>query len=161
MKTLLELDMNYSSDNHINMLDLPDEILFLILRKLQMVDVLYSLANTHQRFRRLASDPLYINDLDMTNVMKITSLYQNISSIDIHVLSNICQNILPLIHHKVSKLTVEQCSIKSILHAMGDSPKLYSLSLLNFQGDILQQSLAGIVFNAIALPQQKKQSYHM
>ena len=94
MEALLELDMNYSSDNHINMLDLSDEILFLILRKLQMVDVLYSLANTHQRFRRLASDLLYINDLDMTNVMKITSLYQNISSIDIHVLSNICQNIL-------------------------------------------------------------------
>ena len=58
--------MNISNNNHLNILDLPNEILFIIFNKLNMVDVLYSLVDVNQRFDQLVLDPLYIRNLDMT-----------------------------------------------------------------------------------------------
>ena len=49
-------------------------------------------------------------------------------------------------HDQINALTVEQYSIKRILHAT-NYPQLYSLSLINFEGKILDQYLTGIVFN--------------
>jgi hypothetical protein len=141
MKTLYELDMNNSNNHHLNILDLPDEILFIIFEKLNMVDVLYSLVDVNGRFHRLALDPLHTRDLDMT----INSLYKPISSVDIQVLSRISSKILCQIHHQVHKLTVEEYSMKEILRA-GNYPQLYSLSLINFEEKILYQYLKGIVF---------------
>jgi hypothetical protein len=43
MNTFYELDMNNLNNNYLNIVDLPDEILFIILKKLNMVDVLYAL----------------------------------------------------------------------------------------------------------------------
>jgi len=40
--------MNNLNNNHPNMLDLPDEILFIILKKLNMVDVLYAFVDVNQ-----------------------------------------------------------------------------------------------------------------
>ncbi len=34
--------------NHLNILDMPDEILFLIFQKLNMVDVFYSLVDVNR-----------------------------------------------------------------------------------------------------------------
>jgi len=45
-----ELDMNISTNNNLNILDLPNEILLMIFKKLNMVDVLYSLVDITQRF---------------------------------------------------------------------------------------------------------------
>ena len=132
-------------NNHLNILDLPDEILFIIFNKLNMVDVLYSLVDVNQRFDRLVLDSLYIRDLDMTTIMNINSLYDQTSSIDTQVLSRICEKILPRIHHQVNKLTVEQYSMKQIL-LTANYPQLYSLSLINFQEEILYQYLTGILF---------------
>ena len=148
MNTLYELNMNNLNNNHLNILDLPDEILFIIFKKLNMVDVLYSLVDVNQRFDRLVLDSLYIRDLNMTTIMNINSLYDQTSSIDTQVLSRICEKILPRIHHQVHKLTVEQYSMKRILLA-SNYPQLYSLSLINFQEEILYQYLTGIVFNFI------------
>jgi len=105
--------MNYS--NNKNIFDLPDEILFIIFRKLNIVHVLYSLVDVNQRFDRLALDPHYIHDLDMTTIMINNSTYNRTFSIDTQVLSRICQKILPRIHHQIHKLTVEECSMKPIL----------------------------------------------
>jgi hypothetical protein len=124
--------MNKSNDVQHNILDLPDEILFIILKKLKSIDAFYSLFDINQRFNRLALDSLYIRHLDMTTVTNMNSLYNQISSIDPQLLSRICQKILPRIHREVCKLTVEQDSIKQILLA-DHYPKLYSLSLVNFE----------------------------
>jgi hypothetical protein len=40
-----ELDMNISTNNNLNILDLPNEILLIIFNKLNKVDVLYSLVD--------------------------------------------------------------------------------------------------------------------
>jgi len=138
--------MNHLSNNHLNILDLPDEILYIIFSKLNVVDILSSLVNVNRRFDRLALDSLYICDLDMTSTMSINS--HETSSIDTQVLTRICSNILPRIHHQVHKLTVEECSMKQILLA-GNYPQLYSLSLVNFQEEVLYQYLSGIIFNFV------------
>jgi hypothetical protein len=106
-----------------------------------MVHVLGSLVDVYSRFYRLALDPLYVHDLKMT----IKSLHDQTFSIDTEVLSRICQNILPYIHHQVHKLTVEQYSMKEIF-AAGTYPQLYSLSLLNFEESMLHQYLTSMIF---------------
>ncbi len=59
--------MNNSKNDHHNILDLPNEILFIIFKQLSMVDVFYSFENVNRRFNRLALDFLYIRHLVFSN----------------------------------------------------------------------------------------------
>ncbi|CAF4007564.1 unnamed protein product [Rotaria sordida] len=127
--------MDTSNNNRLNILDLPNEILLNIISKLSFIDVFYSLVDINERFYQLAVDPLYIRHLDMA-VMTMKSLFEYTSSVDDQVLSKICENILPFIHSQVYKLTLEQHSIERIL-LNGSYPKLYSISLVNFQKEKL------------------------
>ncbi|CAF1508046.1 unnamed protein product [Rotaria sordida] len=105
-----------------------------------MVDILYSLVNINERFDRLVIDPLYIHHLDMT----IELPFDEIISIYNKVFPRIYENILPRIHNQVNKLTVDSYSIKSILTV--NYPQLYSLSLVDFQEEILFQYSKDILF---------------
>jgi hypothetical protein len=134
--------MNPSNNNNINILDIPNEILLIIFNKLNTVDALYSLVDVNERFDRLVFDSLHIRNLDTTSIV-IKSYYDRTSSMDNNVLSKIC-DILPRIHHQLKELVVEQNSIKHILLTV-DYPQLYSLSLVNFQEEILFQYLTGTV----------------
>ncbi|CAF0993004.1 unnamed protein product [Rotaria sordida] len=127
--------MDTSNNNRLNILDLPNEILLNIISKLSFIDVFYSLVDINERFYQLSVDPLYIRHLDMA-VMTMKSLFEYTSSVDDQVLSKICENILPFIHSQVYKLTLEQHSIERIL-LNGSYPKLYSISLVNFQKEKL------------------------
>jgi len=145
MLELNELDMNISKNNkHLNILDLPNEILLIIFNKLNMVDVLYSLVNVTQRFDQLILDPLYIQSLDMTSMM-MKSYADRIYSIDNQLLGRICKNILPRIHHQINELIVEQHSMEHLIHTI-NYPQLYSLSLIDFQEEILRNYLIGKLF---------------
>src|SRR5690349_20318873 len=145
MLELNELDMNISNNKYLNILDLPTEILLIIFKKLNMVDVLYSLVDVNQRFDQLILDPLYIHSLDMTS-MKMKSFFDRIYSIDNQVLDRICQTILPRIHHQVNELIAEQHSMEHVIHTI-NFPQLYSLSLIDFQEEILLNYLMGKLFN--------------
>ncbi|CAF1281091.1 unnamed protein product [Rotaria sordida] len=101
-----------------------------------MIDVLYSLVDANERFDRLILDPFYIQDLDMS----IKPMSNDNSSIDNQILDRICEKILPRIYHQVEKLTVELHSMKRILPTI-NFPQLYSLSLVNFEEEILLQCL--------------------
>ncbi|CAF3296312.1 unnamed protein product, partial [Rotaria sp. Silwood2] len=72
--------------------------------------------------------------------MTMKSFFECTFSVDEQVLSIICENILPQIHSQVNKLTVEQHSMERILLSI-NSPKLYSISLANFQEEVLFQYL--------------------
>ncbi|CAF3294041.1 unnamed protein product [Rotaria sp. Silwood2] len=100
-----------------------------------MVDVLYSFVNVTQRFDQLILNPLYIHSLDMTS-MTMKSYLDRIYSIHNQLLDRICQNILPRIHHQVNELIVEQHSMEHVVHTI-NYPQLYSLSLIDFQEEIL------------------------
>jgi hypothetical protein len=127
-----------------NILDLPDEMLFIIFKKMNMVDVLYSLVDVNQRFHRLVLDSLYISHLNLTN----KTLLNGKSPIANQFLNRICEKILPRIHHKINKLTVQPLSMKCILLPI-NYPQLHSLSLVNFKQKVLLQHLTGIFFNFV------------
>ena len=95
-----------SNKNQLNILDLPNEIILMILNKLHITDALSSFVNVTQRFDQLVLDPLYTRRLDMTS-MTMKSFRDRIYSIDQQVLQRICQDILPRIHHQIKKLTLE------------------------------------------------------
>ncbi|CAF3173951.1 unnamed protein product [Rotaria sp. Silwood2] len=145
--------MNNLNKNELNILDIPDEIFFIIFKKLNTVEVLYSLVDVNRRFDRLALDSLYINNLNMTDTMTINSFYEQPCSIDAQVISKISEKILPRIHDQVHKLTIEEFSIKPILLAV-NYPQLYSLSLINFQEEMLYQHLTDDVILRDVLTKQ-------
>jgi hypothetical protein len=132
---LKKLDMNIVNNNCLNILDLPNEILFIIFNKLDMVDVLYSLVDVSQRLNQLVFDPFYIRNLNMTS-MKMKSFYDRTYSIDNQVLDKICKNILPRVCDQINELIVEQHSMKHILHTI-NYPQLYSLTLMDFPEEVL------------------------
>jgi hypothetical protein len=144
MDTWYKLKMNKC----LNILDLPDEILLIIFKKMNVVNVLYSLVDVNQRFDRLAFDPLIIHNIDLTE-KNFQSVYDQTFSVDDKILSKICDQILCRISDQINALTVEQHSIQRILHAT-DYPQLYSLSLVNFDGKTLDQYLTGIVFKNVS-----------
>ncbi|CAF3983473.1 unnamed protein product [Rotaria sordida] len=132
--------MNTLNKNDINILDLPDEILLIILQKLNMVDVFYSLVDLNKRFNQLIFDPLYIHHLDVTDK---TSLDHN-SPVDNQVFDQIRTKILPRLHCKVNKITVTSPSMEYIFNTI-DYSQLHSLSLVNFQQETLLQYLTSDV----------------
>ena len=128
--------------NQLNLLNMPDEILLMILTELNMVDVLYSLADVNRRLNRVAHDSLYIRHLDLRGLTTISARWNQLFPTDQHVVSRICEKILPRIHEQVHQLTVEPYSMKDILAAV-NYPQLYSLSLRSFEDEALHQCLTG------------------
>jgi hypothetical protein len=114
--------MNYLD---IGILDLPDEILVIILSKLKHVDVLYSLVGVHERFDRIICDTLFTRSIDLST---ISSNYKNASLIN-KMLNRFCVDILPKIHHNIECLTLETCSMEYILQA-SNYPNLHKLNLV-------------------------------
>jgi hypothetical protein len=142
--------MNILNKNHLlEMLDLPNEILLIIFNKLNMVDVFNSLVNVCERFDQLVFDPFHIRNLDMTS-MTMKSFFDRTCSVDDQVLSRICENILPRIHHQVNELIIEQNSIQRVLHTF-NYPQLYSLTLMDFEAGRLSKYLTGKQFSLISI----------
>lgn len=118
------------SEHHHHLLDLPDEIFLMIFKELKMLDVLYFIADVHQRLNRIAHDSLYILQLDLTALTTIQSRCTKYVT-DEQVLSHLCQNILPRLHEQIHRITLEPYLMTDILAAV-NYPQLYSLSLRNF-----------------------------
>ncbi|CAF2991688.1 unnamed protein product [Rotaria sp. Silwood2] len=131
--------MDTSNYNHLNILDLPNEILAIIFNKLNMVDVFYSLVDVNDRFNRLIFYPLFIRHLDMI----IDSSSHHVILMDKQI-SKICDNVLPRIHHQITQITVEPHSIRRILTF--NYSHLYSLSLVNFPESMLYEYFIGMLF---------------
>ncbi len=103
------------SQSDINLLDLPNELLFIILNKLGNVNALYSLLDLiNKRFNSLLQDNIFTNTLKLT---KTTSDYDNNSSLDDPIVDRFCSDILPRIHLNVKHLTLNSKSMKRILLA--------------------------------------------
>jgi len=130
--------------NYFNILDLPNEILLIIFNKLNPIDVFCSVKDVNRRFNELSLNCCHVQDMQMTTMMDIDTCYKQISPID-NKLRRICRNILPKIHDKVQKLTVDQSSMIPVLHA-ANYPQLYSLTIIDIQEEFLRDYLSSIVF---------------
>ena len=130
------------SNNEINILDLPDEILLYIFNKLNNVDVLYSLVDVNQRFDRLSLNSRVIDDLDFTSNLLLGCKFKKYSE----RFDRICRRILPRINHQINKLTLGQLSIERVLYTF-NFPQLQSLSLVSIDLYRLLVYIIGMHYN--------------
>jgi hypothetical protein len=131
------------NQHNVHLLDLPNEILFFILKKLNNIDVLYSLLDIdNQRLDIIAQDQIFINILNFASISQFTN---EISSISGSIIDRFCVDILPRIHENVKSLAVESVSMRSILGA-GTYPNLTELELFNFNKTIVSRYFMGKIF---------------
>ncbi|CAF3223958.1 unnamed protein product, partial [Rotaria sp. Silwood2] len=104
------------NQSNVNLLDLPNEILIIILKKLDNMDVLYSIMNVgNQRLDNLVLEKAFTKTLNFV----LTTSNDDIFSIDDSILNRFCINILPRIDHNVKSLILESVSMERILLAAG------------------------------------------
>jgi hypothetical protein len=110
--------------SNIHLLDLPDEILLIILNKLKNIDVLYSLLDiNNERLNILAQENTFPN---IRNFVSIN---------DISLIDRFCSYILPRIHHNVKCFILHPVLMKRILLAT-NYPNLNKLVISRFQQEI-------------------------
>jgi hypothetical protein len=130
------------NQHNVHLLDLPNEILFLILKNLNNVDVLYCLLGiNNQRLDIIAQEQLFTNIL---NFVSISQTVDNISIFD-SILNRFCISILPKIHQNVKSLILESVSMECILRA-SNYPNLTELKLFNLNKTIVPRYFMGKIF---------------
>ena len=111
----------------IHLLDLPNEILLIIMKKLDNINILYSLYGIkNKRLDILLQNDVFINTLNFVTSSSITDLK----------LDRFNSYILPRMHHCIKKLILETKSMECILLA-GNYPTLTYLELFNFRQEII------------------------
>ncbi|CAF4698232.1 unnamed protein product, partial [Rotaria sp. Silwood2] len=117
--------MEYSS---IQLNDLPDEILLIILKKLEKLDVLYSLIGDNKRLNKIAHDSMFTSNFILFYHLSYNYIYLLSDS----MLDRFCLRILPEIHHKIKWLDIEASSIERILRS-ANYPNLFGLGIYNIE----------------------------
>ena len=124
------------NQSHVNFLNLPNEMLFYILKKLENVDVLYSFFGINNE--RLDS---IVENETFSNTLHFVSTIHNTTVID-SIVDRFCNYILPRIRYNVKCLVVEPASMERILLAT-HYPNLIELKLCHFQRDCLLHYFTG------------------
>ena len=118
------------NQDDVHLLDLPNEILLIILQKLNSLDVLYSFFDmSNERLNILVQDKIFSNTLNFEFI-------DNDSPSDRLQLDRLCVDILPRICQNVKYLILKPVFMERILPA-ADYPNLTKLKLLNFSREIL------------------------
>jgi hypothetical protein len=120
------------------MLDLPNEILFTILKKLDNMDVLYSLIGIGiERLDCLAQHNIFTNTLNF-----VSTDIDNICTINEPILDRFCIDILPQIQYNVRCIILESTIMERILLA-ADYSNLTQLKIFNFNHKIVSHYFIG------------------
>ncbi|CAF1663445.1 unnamed protein product, partial [Rotaria sp. Silwood1] len=118
--------------SNVRFLDLSNEILYIILKKLDNIDVLYSLLDVdNQRLNMIVKEKTFTNTLNFV----LTTSTDEILSITDPILDRFCISILPKINHNVKSLILGSESMERIYLA-ADYPNLTELKLFNFTDKI-------------------------
>jgi hypothetical protein len=121
--------------------DLPDEILLLILKNLDNIEVLYLFFDFNQRFNKLVHDSIFINLLTMIRYLPDKSY----DRLDDQIVRKFSSQILPSIHHGIEWLDVESSSMENILLCT-NYPNLCGLGLYNIEKNIALRIFTGKCF---------------
>lgn len=122
----------------IQLTDLPDELLLLILKKLNNIEVLYSLIGVNIRLDQIASDPTFTEHLPLIT----RSSNGCINFLNNSMFDRFRSDILPQIHYQIKSLTLESSCIERLFLAL-DYPNLHSLSLFNVDYKIAVRLFVG------------------
>ncbi|CAM4932424.1 unnamed protein product [Rotaria socialis] len=118
---------------NVSLLDLSDEILLIILKKLDNTDVLYSLLDVdNQRLNTLVHDKSFTNTINFV----LTTITDDVLSIADSILDQFCISILPKIDYTIKSLVLESESMERILLS-ADYPNLTELTLYNVNDHIV------------------------
>ena len=125
------VSLNMSQSN-VALLDLPDEILLIILKKLHNLDVLYSVLGVGNR--RLDT---IVQGNDFTSSLNFvkTTIAEDIASSDYTKLERFCRDIMPEICHNVKSLILDSESNVEIIMA-ADYPNLTELTLFDIKNEM-------------------------
>jgi hypothetical protein len=110
------------------LIDLPDEVLMIIFKTLDNVDVFISLMGINTRLDQIICDPIFTRRLTLLR-WSSTNL---ICPLDNTVLDRFCLQIIPQICHKIKWLNLESSSVERVLLA-ADYPNLCGLGLHHFE----------------------------
>jgi hypothetical protein len=105
-------------------INLPDEILLCILKKLNTIDV-FNLFGINDRLDHLLYDEIFTSKLTL---FVSSSNDEFIQPPDNNLIDRFCLQILPQIHHKIKWLNLESSSIERILLAT-NYPYLHGIGL--------------------------------
>lgn len=126
----------------IELTDLPNELLLMILNKLNNTQILYSLMGVHRRLDQIVCNSIFTRYLVLWNM----SFAKKVSSLNKTMLDRFCLEILPLIHDRIKWLDLESSSMERILLA-GRYPNLYGLGLVNIGEAIIERLFIGKKFH--------------
>ncbi|CAF1340543.1 unnamed protein product [Rotaria sordida] len=125
----------------VQLIDLPDELLFIIFKKLNNVELLYSLMGINKRLDRILYDSIFTRRLTLIR----SSSNRHIYPLRDEMLDRFCLEILPKIHHKIEWLTVESLSMERIF-LVDDYSNLHQLGLLSIQWEGLERLFDGKIY---------------
>ncbi|CAM4949990.1 unnamed protein product [Rotaria socialis] len=127
----MNINMKYSC---VELNNLPDEILLIIFKKLDNLEILHSFQGVNERFNKIIYDPIFTSRLSFPQ-LSFNKYIKKFSS-DI-ILNRFCSHILPTIRTKIKWLDLEYESMKNILDA-ADYPNLYALGLYNIEEETVK-----------------------
>jgi hypothetical protein len=134
-------------DSLIQLIELPDEILLTIFKKLDNTQVLYSLFGITERLNQILRDFDFTSHLTLLTQLS-SERYSTLSNEPVPLLEDVvldrfCSRILPDIHDKIQWLDVDSLSMERILLIV-DYSKLSGLGLYN-----LEDKRATRIFNGM------------
>jgi hypothetical protein len=123
----------------VQLLDLPDEVLLIILRKLDCVDKLYSLERINKRL-----DEMVVSKCNTSIIDLATNFITNDADLTLDIiLDRFCSHILHRIHHNVESFILTGISMERVLLAC-EYPNLHNLNIANFEADSAICHLTGM-----------------
>lgn len=126
-------------ESAVTLLDLPPEILQIIFKKLNNIDVFYSLYGVDdQRLDAVVVDQTFTQSLNCV----LTTTMDDLVPIPDSMLDRFCTEILPKIHDSVQSLTILSESMERILLA-ADFPNLRELRLHHVSANTISRYFTG------------------
>ncbi|CAF0889332.1 unnamed protein product [Rotaria sordida] len=130
--------MEYSS---VQLDDLPDEILMIIFKKLNNLEILYSLIVVNKQLNKIVYDSIFTCDLTLLRNVSNNSVYP----LPDCVLDRFCLQILPEIHHQIKWLHLESSSLKRILLST-NYPNLFAVGVFDIEKKNALRLFTGKIF---------------
>ncbi|CAF0974837.1 unnamed protein product [Rotaria sordida] len=128
----------------VELFDLPDEIFLMIFKKLENVEILYSLMDVNMRFNQIVSDSIFTTQITL---MKQRSSMELTSSLPNIVLDRFCLRILPKIHDNIKWLKLETLSMERILLAANNYSNLCQLDIFIMNKETDMHLFTGKLFD--------------
>ena len=116
------------SNSIVSIVDLPDEILITIFKKLHNFDVLYSLVGVNKKLDNVACDVNFTRSVDLMTILSDGLDDSRTNAI----LDRFCMDILPRIRNKMECLTIQACFLQRVYHA-SNYLNLRSLTLISLE----------------------------